>query len=180
MKITFQSKATLFIVLMSLLGLIALKVFEPQAMHVFALDGHFNYGSWQWYLSTIFYVFGHENIEQFIGNMAILLLLGPIIELKYGQKQLLLMSGITAFVTGILHTLLWDNELLGCSGIVFMYIVLVTLLNAKGKEIPFTFILVVVLYLGQEIYSSFQKEEISHFAHLFGGAMGAFWGYYKK
>jgi GlpG protein len=61
-----------------------------------------------------------------------------------------------------------------------MYIVLVTLLNAKGKEIPLTFILVVLLYLGQEIYSSFQKDEISHFAHLFGGAMGAFWGYYKK
>jgi GlpG protein len=180
MKITFQSKATLFIALMSLVGLIALKLANQEAKHIFVLDGNFNYGSWQWYLSTVFYVFGHANVEHFIGNMAILLLLGPIIELRYGYKQLLIMSGITAVVTGIFHTLLWDNGLLGCSGIVFMYIVLVTLLNAKGKEIPFTFILVVLLYLGKEIYSSFQKDEISHFAHLFGGAMGAFWGYYKK
>lgn len=180
MKITFQSKATLLIASLSLIGLIALKLSPNDAKYIFVLDGNFNYGDWRWYLSSVFYVFGHAGLEHFISNMAILLLLGPIIELKYGHKQLLVMSGITALVTGILHTLLWDNNLLGCSGLVFMYIVLVTLLNAKGKEIPFTFILVVLLYLGQEIYSSFQKDEISHFAHLFGGAMGAFWGYYKK
>jgi membrane associated rhomboid family serine protease len=112
--------------------------------------------------------------------MSILLLLGPIIELKYGFNQLISMTVLTAVLTGILHTILWDNGLLGCSGIVFMFIVLVTLLNAKGKELPFNFILVVLLYLGQEIYSSLQKDEISHFAHLFGGAMGVFWGYYKR
>jgi GlpG protein len=96
------------------------------------------------------------------------------------MKQMLLMTLVTALLTAILHTLLWDNGLLGASGIAFMYIVLTSLLNSRGKEIPFTFILIVLLYLGQEIYSSFQKDNISHFAHLFGGAMGAFWGFYRK
>jgi hypothetical protein len=32
----------------------------------------------------------------------------------------------------------------------------------------------------QEIYSSFKNDQISHFAHLFGGAMGAFWGFYRS
>lgn len=179
MKITFQAKGTLILALMSLVGLILLKIL-PETQNIFVLNGDFQHGSWQWYLSTLLYVFGHADIQHFVGNMSLILLLGPIIELKYGYKSLLVMSGITAVVTAILHTLLWDNGLLGCSGLAFMFIVLVTLLNAKGKEIPFTFILVVLLYLGQEIYSSFQQDQISHFAHLFGGAMGAFWGYYKK
>jgi rhomboid protease GluP len=180
MKITFHSKATLLISLMSLVGLIALKIAPNETSLIFILNGQFQYDSWQWYLSNIFYIFGHANLTHFIGNMSILLLLGPIIELKYGFNQLISMTVLTAVLTGILHTILWDNGLLGCSGIVFMFIVLVTLLNAKGKELPFNFILVVLLYLGQEIYSSLQKDEISHFAHLFGGAMGVFWGYYKR
>lgn len=179
MKITFQAKGTLLVAFLCLIGLLSLK-FIPASSNIFILNGDFQHGSWQWYLSTLFYMFGHADLQHFVGNMAIVLLLGPIIELKYGHKQLLVMTAITALVTAVFHTLLWDNGLLGCSGIAFMYIVLVTLLNAKGKEIPFTFILVVFLYLGQEIYSSFQQDQISHFAHLFGGAMGAFWGYYKK
>ena len=112
--------------------------------------------------------------------MSLLLILGPIIELKYGTKRFVFMSLITALITGILHTLLWDNGLLGFSGLVFMYIVLSTLLNIRNREIPFTFILVVVLYFGMEVLSSLKDTQISHFAHLFGGAMGAFWGFYRR
>jgi membrane associated rhomboid family serine protease len=90
------------------------------------------------------------------------------------------MSAITALATGLLHTLLWDNHLLGFSGLVFMFIVLSTLLNIRNREIPLTFILVVVLYFGMEILSSLQETQISHFAHLFGGAMGAFWGFNRR
>jgi GlpG protein len=112
--------------------------------------------------------------------MSLLLILGPIIELKYGTQRFLLMSAITALATGLLHTLLWDNHLLGFSGLVFMFIVLSTLLNIRNREIPLTFILVVVLYFGMEILSSLQETQISHFAHLFGGAMGAFWGFNRR
>lgn len=179
MKITFQAKGTLLIAILSFVGLLVVK-YAPDSVGLFELNGDFQHENWLWYFSTLFYIFGHSGIQHFVGNMSIILLLGPIIELKYGYKHLLIMTAITAVITGVLHTLLWDSILLGCSGIAFMFIVLVTLLNAKGKEIPFTFILVVLLYLGQEIYSSFQQDQISHFAHLFGGAMGAFWGYYKK
>ena len=86
----------------------------------------------------------------------------------------------TAILTAILHTLLWDNGLIGASGIAFMLIVVTSLLNTRGKDIPITFILVVLLFLGQEIYSSFKNDQSSHFAHLFGGAMGAFWGFYRS
>jgi GlpG protein len=148
--------------------------------HIFMLNGAAQFGEWEWYVSLITYVFGHSSIEHLLGNMSLLLILGPIIELKYGTKRFIIMSVITAFITGVLHTLLWDNGLLGFSGLVFMYIVLSTLLNIRNREIPFTFILVVVLYFGIEILSSLKETQISHFAHLFGGAMGAFWGFYRR
>ena len=179
MKISFVSHGTLLITLFSLIGMLSLK-FLPNSSQFFVLDGNCDFTSWKWYLSNFTYIFGHKNSLHLVGNLSIILLLGPLIELKYGMKQMLMMTLCTAIVTAILHTLLWDNELLGASGIAFMYIVLSSLLNTRGKEIPFTFILIVLLYLGQEIYSSFQKDNISHFAHLFGGAMGAFWGFYRK
>jgi len=179
MKISFVSRGTLLIALLSLVGMITLKVF-PTSSQFFILDGNSHFTSWKWCLSNFTYIFGHIDSLHLIGNLSIILLLGPLIELKYGTKRMLIMTLSTALLTAILHTLLWDNGLLGASGIAFMYIVLSSLLNSRGKEIPFTFILIVLLYLGQEIYSSFQKDNISHFAHLFGGAMGVFWGFYRK
>jgi GlpG protein len=144
------------------------------------LNGDAQFTEWEWYISLVAYIFGHSSIEHLLGNMSLLLILGPIIELKYGTKRFVFMSLITALITGILHTLFWDNGLLGFSGLVFMYIVLSTLLNIRNREIPFTFILVVVLYFGMEVLSSLKDTQISHFAHLFGGAMGAFWGFYRR
>ena len=179
MKISFVSRGTLLITLFSLIGMLALQ-FLPTSKQFFILDGNSHFTSWKWYISNFTYIFGHLDSLHLVGNLSIILLLGPLIELKYGTKKLLIMTFFTALLTAILHTLLWDNGLLGASGIAFMYIVLSSLLNSRGNEIPFTFILIVLLYLGQEINSSFQKDNISHFAHLFGGAMGAFWGFFRK
>ena len=181
MKITFQSKGTLYLALLCVLGsFIVLTMPKTISSHIFMLNGIAQFTEWEWYISLVAYIFGHSSIEHLLGNMSLLLILGPIIELKYGTQRFIFMSIITAFVTGVLHTLLWDNGLLGFSGLVFMYIVLSTLLNIRNREIPFTFILVVVLYFGMEILSSLKDTQISHFAHLFGGAMGAFWGFSKK
>jgi membrane associated rhomboid family serine protease len=144
------------------------------------LNGDFQESSPVWYISTLTYIFGHADFEHVIGNLSIILLLGPLVELKFGWQKFSLMVVSTAILTAILHTLLWDNGLIGASGIAFMLIVVTSLLNTRGKDIPITFILVVLLFLGQEIYSSFKNDQISHFAHLFGGAMGAFWGFYRS
>jgi len=177
MKITFNAKATLTFAIFSLIGLFFV---NSTSTNIFVLNGDFQPDSATWYISTFTYIFGHSDLEHVVENLALILLLGPLVELKFGWKKFALMIVSTAILTGILHALLWDNDLVGASGISFMLIVVSSLLSAKGKEIPITFILVVLLYLGQEIYTSFENKEVSHFAHLFGGAMGAFWGFYKS
>jgi len=179
MKITFDAKVTLVLASLSILGLFFLQNTENLSS-IFVLDGDFQEKDISWYVSTITYIFGHADLEHFIGNFSIILLLGPLVELKFGWQKFTLMIVSTAILTALLHTLLWDNGLIGASGIAFMLIVVTSLLNTRGKDIPVTFILVVLLFLGQEIYSSFKNDQISHFAHLFGGAMGAFWGFYRS
>ena len=109
-----------------------------------------------------------------------ILLLGPIVENHYGSKKLLKMSIITALLTSLIHVVFWDHNIIGASGIVFMLIILAAFIPSKNKEIPLTFILIIILFLGKEILGSFSNDNISHFAHISGGIFGAMLGYKSK
>lgn len=181
MKITFQSKGSLLLAALAVCGsFLVMNAPTIGLSQLFVLDGTTHFTDFGWYISLVTYIFGHQSLDHLLGNLSLLLILGPIIELKFGTKQFLWMSFITALSTGLIHVVLWDNHLLGISGVVFMYIVLSTLLNIRNREVPFTFILVIILYFGMEILSSLKETNISHFAHLFGGAMGTFWGFTRR
>ena len=81
----------------------------------------------------------------------IILLIGPMLEEKYGSRCLLSMILLTAFVTGVVNVIFFNTALLGASGIVFMMILLSSFASHKEGGIPLTLILVTVLYIGQEV-----------------------------
>lgn len=120
---------------------------------------------------------GHVNNVHLTSNLTIILLLGPILEEKYGSSILFYMILITALITGIINTLFFSTGLMGASGIVFMFILLSSLTNFRSGEIPLTFILVAILFLGGEFASSFQVDNVSQFAHILGGICGTLFGY---
>ncbi|MCB0311732.1 MAG: rhomboid family intramembrane serine protease, partial [Calditrichaeota bacterium] len=86
----------------------------------------------------------------------------------------------TALVTGLLNTFFFPSFLLGASGIVFMMIILGSFTNVKRGGIPLTFILVLILFLGQEIYNAFEENSISEFAHVVGGVCGSIFGFVQN
>ena len=88
---------------------------------------------------------------------------------------------ITALVTGVLNVLFFPSALLGASGVVFMMILLASFTNFNKGEIPLTFILVLILYLGRELYGSFGSDNgnISQFAHVVGGFIGSLFGFFR-
>lgn len=109
--------------------------------------------------------------------MLLLLLLGPMLEEKYGSKKLLIMIAVTALVTGIINTLFFTTGLLGASGIVFMMIILSSMVKLKEGKIPLTLIIVVVIYLGQELMSGISAQDnISQITHIIGGVCGCLFG----
>ena len=68
--------------------------------------------------------------------------------------------------------------LLGASGVVFALILLSSFVSIKEGEIPMTFILVTVIYIGQQIFEGiFVNDNISNLTHIIGGITGAGMGY---
>lgn len=128
------------------------------------------------YPSLFLYIFGHASMEHIMGNLTFILLLGPIIEEKYGSNNLSIMVIVTALVTGVLNVVFFHTGLLGASGIVFLFIILASFGNAK-KGIPLTFILIALLFVGKEVMNSMESNQISEFAHIIGGACGSLFGF---
>ena len=132
------------------------------------------------YVRVFTHVMGHAGIDHYFSNFMMILLLGPIVEEKYGSMRMLVMMAITAVITGMINILLFPGVmLLGASGIVFMLIILSSFVNLQSGRIPITFLLVVGIYIGREIYFGISIEDnISRLSHIAGGLCGAGIGYY--
>lgn len=130
------------------------------------------------YLRFFGHVFGHADVSHFLSNMMLFVVVGPMLEEKYGSKDLMIIMAITAFVTGLVHYLLFPGTaLLGASGIVFAFILLASITEYKDGTIPLTFILVAIIYLGDQIYQGmFIRDNISNLTHIIGGIVGALFG----
>lgn len=144
--------------------------------HITTLQPPFTAGNLYDYIALVGHSLGHANMQHLLGNLSFILLLGPVVESRYSSGFLLVMVLFTAIATGLIHHLLSNNGLLGASGIVFMLITLVSLLNAKKGEIPITFILIVLLFIGKEVYNAFQPNQVSELAHIVGGIAGSIFG----
>ena len=130
-------------------------------------------------LTLLTHICGHKDWNHFLNNFMLILVIGPMLEENYGSRSLLLMIIITALVTGILNVIFFQTGLRGASGVVFMMILLSSFTNFSRGEIPYTFILVLVLYMGIQIKDSFANNEISQFAHIVGGLCGSFFGFFR-
>lgn len=131
------------------------------------------------YLHMFTHVFGHSGWNHFIGNMAYILLLGPLLEEKYGGKNLIEVICITAVITAVLNAIFFPNvALCGASGVVFAFILLSSFTSFNEGEIPITFILVAVIYIGQQVYDGITIDDnVSNLSHVLGGIIGAVSGF---
>lgn len=127
------------------------------------------------YLRLLTHVLGHAGFAHLMNNMAYILLLGPALEQKYGARNLLLVMGVTALITGLIHNLLFPSSmLLGASGVVFAFILLTSFTEFREGELPLTVILVAVIYLGQQIWDGITvRDHVSNLSHILGGMVGA-------
>jgi membrane associated rhomboid family serine protease len=129
------------------------------------------------WIKLVTYVIGHANWAHLIGNFSFILLIGPVLEEKYGSMPLLLMMIVTALATAILNILVVRTGLYGASGIVFMLILLSSFTNIRQGEIPITFLLIVVLYLVREFVNALSPDTVSQLAHIAGGVVGGLFGF---
>ncbi|OQX28895.1 MAG: hypothetical protein B0D92_06610 [Spirochaeta sp. LUC14_002_19_P3] len=129
------------------------------------------------YVRMLTHVFGHAGWDHLLSNITLILLLGPILEEKYGSRPLTLMIVITALVNGLVNAFFFESSLMGASGVAFMMILMVSFANIQAGEFPISAVLVIGLYLFKEFLAIFRYDDVSQISHIVGSACGAFFGY---
>ena len=180
MRIKYNAPTVLsFTLLCALILLLSQTLLPNLTLKWFMVPGRNNFhpGSFRNWVTILTHIAGHANWSHLINNFTLILLIGPMLEENYGSVSLLVMIVITALVTGILNILLFKSALMGASGVVFMMILLSSFTNFSRGEIPITFILVLILYMGVQLLNSLSSDNISQFAHIAGGLCGSFFGF---
>ena len=131
------------------------------------------------YLRLFTHVLGHASWDHLISNMTYILLVGPLLEEKYGTRTVSEVMALTAVVCGLVNNLFFPGRALcGASGICFALILLSSVTSLREGEIPLTFLLVAALFLGQQVVQGiFMSDNISNLSHIIGGLVGAASGF---
>ena len=179
LKITFNAPVTLGFVIICFIATLLGAVSNGRITQMVFMTYHSSLANLMTYVRFIAHLFGQSGWSHVIGNASYLLLLGPMLEEKYGSKELIEVIGITAVVTGLVNYIFfWNVGLCGASGVVFAFIILASFTGFKEGEIPLTFILVAVIFIGQQVYEGIAvQDNISNMAHIVGGIIGAVLGY---
>ena len=111
--------------------------------------------------------------------MMYILLLGPMLEEKYGSKTIVEVILITGLVTGLVNWILFPGiALCGASAVVFAFILMTSFTGFREGEIPLTVILVAIIFIGQQVYEGLLlQDDISNLSHIVGGLIGGLAGY---
>lgn len=134
------------------------------------------------YVRMFTHVLGHGNWDHFMHNFLYILLLGPMIEERYGSYNLLVMMVVCTLTDALVNKLFCPNtRTYGASGIVFMLIVLSSFVNFSVGKIPLTLVFIILFYLVDEIFKGlFKKDNVSHLGHILGGVCGLIFGFYFR
>jgi len=186
-RVTYNAPVTLtFAVICTVIMLLDSYVFDRHlAAALFIIPGgKYSSHPFDWkapldYFRLFSHVFGHADWQHLISNMSLVLLLGPIIENRYGSRVLALVITITAFVTGVINACLITHPEMGASDVVFMMIMLASFTSFAKNEIPLSFILVFILYIGGQVlnFDTLRHNGVSVAAHIAGGLCGSLFAF---
>ena len=177
-RLQYNSPVVLSFALASFLALFFSIWTGGESNHKFFSVYHSSLADLLTYPRFVLHVLGHTDYTHFIGNIMIILVVGPPLEEKYGGRSLAWAIFLTALVSGMIHWLFFPGiSLLGASGVVFMMIVMSSLAGMRDGCIPITLVLVAILYLGGEIVDGLLlRDTVSQLTHVIGGICGALLG----
>lgn len=179
LKVSFNSPVILGFAILCFAAMVLDFITRGAANHAFFSVYRSSLLSPLTYVRLFGHVLGHAGWAHFFGNITLILVVGPLLEEKYGSANLLFVILATALTTGLVHFIFFPLVgLLGASGVVFALILLSSFTSMKEGEIPLTFLLVAVIYIGQQVYEGlFVHDNVSNLTHILGGVVGAGLGF---
>ena len=178
-RITFNSPVILAFVFISFGAMVANYLTLGASNKLLFVTYHSSLANPLTYVRFFTHVLGHAGWSHYIGNMMYILLLGPMLEEKYGSAKIVAVIMTTALITGLINYFLFPGiALCGASGVVFAFILITSFTGFNEGEIPLTVILVAVIFIGQQVYEGiFLHDDVSNLSHIIGGLVGAVIGY---
>ena len=131
------------------------------------------------YIRLFTHSIGHKDWDHLVSNFLFILLIGPMIEEKYGSINLLCMFLITSLIIALFNIIFNNYSITGASGNVYMLIVLSSFSNISEGKIPITLILIFLFYITSEIRKSILEgnKKVYHDGHLIGALCGIAFGF---
>lgn len=126
------------------------------------------------YFKLISHSLGHADWDHLYSNFIKILLIGPLIEEKYGSINLLIAMILTSLIIGIVNKILGKGGILGASGVAYMLILLSSFVNMENGKIPITLTLIILFFVVDEVIKLFRrkKDGVSHLGHITGSLCG--------
>lgn len=131
------------------------------------------------YVRLFTHSIGHKDWNHLVSNFLYILLIGPMIEEKYGSVNLLVMLLLTSLVIGLFNTIFSNYVITGASGNVYMLIVLSSFSNIAEGKIPLTLVLIFLFYITTELKNGLVEgnKKVYHDGHLIGALCGIAFGF---
>lgn len=142
-------------------------------LQYFAAGGGMNWSSVGDWFRLFSHVLGHGGWSQLAAQLPFILLLGPLLETRYGSGRMLLLILVTALATGLINLLLFRTGLMGADGVVLMLILLSAMADDRAGSLPLSFLLLAVIFLGHEVMLILRDGSLAQLAQLLGGLIGA-------
>ena len=131
------------------------------------------------YVRLFTHSIGHKDWNHLVSNFLYILLIGPMIEEKYGSVNLLVMLLLTSLVIGLFNTIFSNYVITGASGNVYMLIILSSFSNIAEGKIPLTLVLIFLFYITTELKNGLVEgnKKVYHDGHLIGALCGLAFGF---
>lgn len=170
----------LCIIMYSLMLIFGVHPMEPSPYDLLAWGGNLtqlSFGYQPWRLIT--HIFLHGSIIHILMNMAILLYIGPMVELMVEKKWLVLAFLLTGIGGGIASAA-WNYNIVsvGASGAIFgLYgLTLGLVLTSKDKALRKSFISSILIFVGYNALFGLTRSGIDNAAHFGGLGTGIIFG----
>lgn len=128
------------------------------------------------YLRLVFFQFGYNDLSLLFADLIIILLLGQILEERYGSLIVGLMMFFSSLFSGVLNACFYNNSLFGAGSIVMMMIFLNALTSISKKKVSILSLVTIALLICREVFSK-SNGLIGFLIVLAGGVCGSMFAF---
>lgn len=142
---------------------------NPQFVQEYFVSGGGNWSEPMTWVRFFTYSLGSSSILNFLGNITLFLLIGPVLEEQYGSKWMTAIILISAVTVAVANDYFGGNALMGTGGIDYCFIMILAMSCIRPREIPVSFLLVAAAYIGQSVYIASQTAASASQVPIFTG-----------